>query len=67
MRTTSRVVAVLVAAATFVGCTDAPSAPSEARAERITVVPASDMEPDSTGQCRAGWVVVQGRCEPAGP
>ena len=67
MRTTSRVVAVLVAAAAFVGCTDAPSAPGEARTERLTVLPASDMEPDSTGSCRSGFAVIQGRCEPVGP
>ena len=67
MRTTSRVVAVLVAAAAAVGCADAPSAPNDARTESITVPLASDMAPDSTGACRGGYVVINGRCEPAGP
>ena len=66
MRWTIRVVAVLAAAA-VVGCTDAPSAPETpagARAERLTVPPASDIGDSTGGGCRSGYAIINGRCEP---
>jgi hypothetical protein len=57
-------VAVLAGCASDVGT--APSAPSKARQDvrRTPTRPVRDGVPDSTGSCRAGYIVANGRCEP---
>ena len=67
MRTTLRKLSVAAAAVSLIACADAPSAPHarNTRAERLRVAPLGEIEvPDSTGHCRSGYAVVNGRCEP---